>query len=406
MKKQKEIITDDVKQQREHEAKEEIHKLSEESEKQSQEAKEKLKQNFESMSDNKSGKFILNDLIKILEMNFSDVFKNIKLKDYTDEMGSMINEVREGASKRVGGLLQMRKKLFKETKQQEVEKIVNKMNVEKEKADLKDDTKVDDKQDESKVDDSKDSASEATDDSQAAEEHIPEDAKTEAKDDVPKESAMSKIRSRISQTGDSINEKAPFLYKSGAFIKDLWNETFPSDSKNVKTKIEKRKEIAQMQQNYTEEEIEQMQEEIPDWKRTAVTMVDEEKLEAEQSGYLKRMYKSVGNKISDTSVAKKILESEEYKEFKQKYREIKTEATDFKEDLREEVETAQNPVVGNARSLSDYVLSDTSIGQATAKMKEYDIEFDINDLHYEVEEIFTDMFDSYLEGDQEYLEKF
>ena len=121
---------------------------------------------------------------------------------------------------------------------------------------------------------------------------------------------------------------------------------------------------------------------------------------------MKRLYRKAGSKISETSIAKKVLDSEEYKNLKKSYRQVKEEASGFKEDLKEEVETAQNPVVGSARSLGGYVFKESPLSQATAKMKEYDHEFDIHDLHPEIEEIFTDLYDSFLEGDLEYIEKF
>jgi len=101
----------------------------------------------------------------------------------------------------------------------------------------------------------------------------------------------------------------------------------------------------------------------------------------------------------------KIIESEEYKDFKKKYREIKIEAKDLKEDFKDEVETTQNPVVGTVRTVGDYLFQETTLCQAITKMKEFDPEFDIMDLHYEIEEVFIDLFDNFLKGDLEYLQK-
>lgn len=341
-------------------------------------------------------------------MNISDVFKNINVKAYTDEIGKIASEAKQGASKRVGGLLQMRKKLFKEKKQEVVEKMVekevNKMQQEQQ-TEAEQDSKVkSEATDASKTATGTDEAKDATSGTQ--EQPSEESTKEPEQPSEPKISAMTRLKTRMSSTGEAINQKAPFLYKSGSFIKELWKETFPNDSNKVKSRIGRRKEVAQMQQKYTEEELEEMQESIPEWKRTAVTMVDEDEVEKKEAGYLRRLTRKVTSKISDTSIAKSISESEEYREFRKKYREVKQESEMFKEDLKEEVETAQNPVVGGARSLGDYVLSDTTLGLATGKMIEYDPEFDVNDLHYEVEEIFTDMFDSYLKGDLEYLEHF
>lgn len=94
------------------------------------------------------------------------------------------------------------------------------------------------------------------------------------------------------------------MFKTGVFFKDLWRETFPNDEGNVKTRLAKRRDIAKMQANYTPEEIEAMQENIPDWKRTAVTVVDEQTKEEENSSYLIKLYRKVGHKVSDSVIAK------------------------------------------------------------------------------------------------------
>lgn len=312
-------------------------------------------------------------------------------------MGSILSEAKEGASKRVGGLLQMRKKLFKEKKKEEVEKMVEE---EIHKMEEKETQEQDSATKDQKVDETTDKASEADPTAQTKAKAESEQTKE------PKVSAINKLKTKIANTGEAINKKAPILYKTGAFIKDLWKETFPSDHHNVKSKIERRREVAKMQQQYTEEELEEMQDQIPEWKRTAVTIADESKVEDKRSGLIKRLYKKVGSKVSDTSIAKQIMESEEFKEFKKKYREVKHEAEEFKENLKEEVETAQNPVISQSRSVGGYIFRDTITGQAILKMREYDPDFDIDDLSYEVEEVFTDLFDNFLQGNLEYIEKF
>lgn len=164
--------------------------------------------------------------------------------------------------------------------------------------------------------------------------------------------------------------------------------------------------MAQMQKKYSEEEIAEMQEEIPEWKRTAVQVVDESQQEDQKAGYLKKLFKKVGSKVSDSTVGKKVFESEEYKELMKKYKEVKVEAAEFKEDFKDEVETTQNPIVGGVRGIGDKFLGESPQSQAVAKMRMYDPEFDILELNYEVEEIFEDMFNNFLEGNLEYLEKF
>jgi uncharacterized protein YaiL (DUF2058 family) len=54
----------------------------------------------------------------------------------------------------------------------------------------------------------------------------------------------------------------------------VWCETFPSEERNVKSKIERRREVARQQREMEEnqEYIDQMQEQIPEWKRGAVVI--------------------------------------------------------------------------------------------------------------------------------------
>ena len=389
-------VSEAEKEKRQQEAEEELKKQSEAASQESERAQQKLKDTkkaFDTFSTSQGTD----------EMNIKDVFKNINLKEYTSEASKILNEATSGASKRVSSILEMRKKLFKQEKKEEVQKVVEE-EIDKTQAEAQ---KVDSKEEKvaPEVDQAKDKA---TAEAEGAEERSEPEAQTSAeeKPKVKKDGAVKKLKSTLSSTAETINTKAPFLYKTGVWMKDLWKETFPSDDGKVKGRIQKRREMAQMQQKYSEEEIEQMQESIPDWKRTAVTVMDEEATSTKEDGYLKRLFKKAGSKVSDTSIGKKVLESEEYKEFKKKYREVKLEASEFKEDFKDEVETTQNPVVGSARTVGDYVFRETDLSMAIGKMTAVDPEFDVLDLTYEVEEIFVDMFNSYLEGDLEYLEKF
>lgn len=375
-------VSDAEKQKRLKEAEEELKKQSAAASEESKRAQEKLKDTKRAFEDFSTSKG--ND-----EMNLKDVFKNINFKEYTSEASKIINEAKTGASKRVSSILELRKQLFKQEKKEEVAKEVEK---EMHKDEIKDakaqksDSKVDDNTDKASSTATQTSEGKSDPEAQTSEE------KSEAK--VKKDGTIKRIKMKFSGTAETINTKAPFIYKTGVWVKDLWQETFPSDDGKVKGRIQKRKEL------------EQMQESIPDWKRTAVTIVDEEETSAKEDGYLKRLLKKAGSKVSDSSIGKKVLESEEYKEFKKKYREVKQEASEFKEDFKDEVETTQNPLVGSARTIGDYVFKETDMSMAIAKMNAVDPEFDVLDLTYEIEEIFTDMFNSYLEGDLEYLQKF
>lgn len=361
---------------RSEEVEKEIEEKSKKEAEDTETAKQKLKetkQNFEDFSGSKQKE----------DMSVKDVFKNINFKEHLDEASSVFNNIKSGASKRVGSILEKRKQLFSKTKSEEVEKAVKEeLNKAKEEKPEETTDQIKEKP-EAKVD--------------------KEEAEADKK---PKVSRMVKLKTKISSTTGAINDKAPFVYKTGVYFKDLWQETFPNDDKKVKSRMQKRKEMAQLQKKYSEEEIDAFQEEIPEWKRTAISVVDEEQQTEKEAGVVKRLFKKVSSKVSDSSIGQKVLSSEEYKDFMKNYREIKVEAKEFKEDFKDEVETTQNPVVGGIRGMSDKVLGETTLSQAIRKMRRYDPEFEILDLNYEIEEIFVDMFDNYLEGELEYLEKF
>lgn len=378
MKQHQQTMSEEEKQKRIKDAQQELDEVAKKAQMEKEQAEQKLKSTKKAFEDFSSKG-------TTEEMNLKDVFKNINLKNHLSEAGSMFKGAASGAGKRVNSILEMRKQLFKKEKQEEVEKII------KEEIDKTRNAQEKGKEKEGE---------------EATQPPHPEAEAKEEPEAEPKPSKLSSIKSKLSSTGTKINEKMPFVYKTGVYFKDLWQETFPSDDRKVKTRIERRREIAKVQQNYTEEEIAEMQEAIPEWKRTAVTAVDEDQVQEEKTGFFRRLTRKIGSKVSDTTIAKKIVESEEYRDFKKKYREIKQEASEFKEDFKDEVETTQNPLVGKARSMGDYIFHETELSQAIGKMRMYDPEFDILDLHYEIEEIFTDMFDNYLEGDLEYLQKF
>lgn len=66
---------------------------------------------------------------------------------------------------------------------------------------------------------------------------------------------------------------------------------------------------------YSQEEIDAMQEEIPEWKRQAVTTFDDAKLE-EEKGLLGWALGKAKNKISSSQFIKSLHDNEEFKKIK------------------------------------------------------------------------------------------
>lgn len=78
-----------------------------------------------------------------------------------------------------------------------------------------------------------------------------------------------------------------------------------------------------------------MQGEIPEWKRTAMTVVTENP--EENKGVVKKAIHKVGEKIKATAFVQKLAESEEFKKYKKQYHEFVEEFKEVKEKVSDEV---------------------------------------------------------------------
>ena len=57
---------------------------------------------------------------------------------------------------------------------------------------------------------------------------------------------------------------------------------------------------------------------------------------------------------------------------------------------------SHNPLVRTTSTVIDSVSTESQMARAIREMKKYDAEFDIEELRYEVEEIFREFYNSYL----------
>lgn len=99
--------------------------------------------------------------------------------------------------------------------------------------------------------------------------------------------------------------------KAFGYMREVWQETFPNEKHAQLTRMEKRKEQARLMKEYEEnkEHIENLQEQIPEWKRNAVVISDAVP-EEEKPGFIKRMKNKVTNKISSTKAAQEFMETD------------------------------------------------------------------------------------------------
>jgi len=157
--------------------------------------------------------------------------------------------------------------------------------------------------------------------------------------------------------------------------------------------------------DYDSDEAEAAEAAIPDWKKGAMTVTDNEP-EEKKAGLFKRAVSSASTKIGGTKFVKNLAQTEEFKEFKKQYTEVKEDMTDFTEKLRDEVETTENKGVSFARDAGSILFHESNTSKAVRTMKVYDQTFDLMDLHHESSEIFVDFYNAFLRGDLEYIQKF
>ena len=87
---------------------------------------------------------------------------------------------------------------------------------------------------------------------------------------------MQNIRNKCSDINTAVEDKYPRVHKAAAYMKCVWDETFPNEDRKVKTKLQQRKEIARLQKesDLSQEELDRIEGSIPDWKKGAVTVTD------------------------------------------------------------------------------------------------------------------------------------
>ena len=92
--------------------------------------------------------------------------------------------------------------------------------------------------------------------------------------------------------------------KAFGYMREVWQETFPKEKHSSLSRMEKRKEQAKLMKEYEEnkEAIDNIQQQIPEWKRGAVVISDKPP-EEEKKGLFKRMTGKISSKITKTSSA-------------------------------------------------------------------------------------------------------
>lgn len=247
---------------------------------------------------------------------------------------------------------------------------------------------------------------------QGVEEEKEAHEETEKEEEPVKEKGPSffqRMSAKREKLNDTVSEKYPRIYKTSSYIGEVWRETFPDNKKKASSRLQQRKEEAQeyekMVADYDSDEAEAAEAAIPDWKKGAMTVTDNEP-EEKKAGLFKRAVSSASTGIGGTKFVKNLAQTEEFKEFKKQYTEVKEDMTDFTEKLRDEVETTENKGVSFARDAGSILFHESNTSKAVRTMKVYDQTFDLMDLHHESSEIFVDFYNAFLRGDLEYIQKF
>ena len=128
-------------------------------------------------------------------------------------------------------------------------------------------------------------------------------------------SMKERAKLKLTAMNERYAEKYPKQHEKVAHyakvFSDVWQETFPNSEKVAQDKMSARRQRAKMarewedkQKDMTPEEIAEMEESIPEWKRNAVVIVStDEEEERAQRGVFSRMRSNVADRINETEAA-------------------------------------------------------------------------------------------------------
>lgn len=110
--------------------------------------------------------------------------------------------------------------------------------------------------------------------------------------------------------GESFENKFPKASQKTsacfAYVKEVWQETFPDEKGAVKTKMDERRERARVakehqekMKNMSQEELDAYMESIPEWKRGALVVSQTEEQQAEElKGFFGKAKDRLKNRIN------------------------------------------------------------------------------------------------------------
>ncbi len=201
-----------------------------------------------------------------------------------------------------------------------------------------------------------------------------------------------------------------FYKKIWKKVNEFWEEAYPPEldvkqrfeEKKLKSKLEKE----ELEKEYSQEDIDELMKNTPEWKRSKLVFV--KKLEAEkdkESGLEK-----LGRLLKNNIFRKNEKSSEEMKELEKDpdFQEMQKELDSFREgmdNLKESVKQGveRNVVVKKSREAVEKVKSNLNNDLATF-MKEHYKDFDLEIFEKEIAYLFEDCYNSYLNHEIEPIE--
>ena len=201
-----------------------------------------------------------------------------------------------------------------------------------------------------------------------------------------------------------------FTNKFTDFIKYAYDETFGDENdfkkkqqKNKEAYLEKKKAEEEMMKDYTEEELAEFAEKIPEWKRTSLT---ETAKEPENLKLSKKLKLQLMKKIEESDAFKELRETDTYKEWKDEMKESGKSYDVFKGNVQQKIDSAQNPIVKGASGIYNKLREmSRETSEALGEMKRRDPTFDHLALEENGREIFEQVYTTFLQKDLELIDQ-
>lgn len=192
-------------------------------------------------------------------------------------------------------------------------------------------------------------------------------------------------------------------------MKYAWNETFGDVNDFKKKQVANREAYAQklkyeefLNKEYSEEELADFKDKIPEWKRTSMQTVEGEK---KPGSYRQRLRMKLMEKIDNSDTFKDLRETDNYKEWKKEMSDSGKSYEVFKDNIQHSVESSNNPIFkGTSVVYSKVKEMSKQTTNAVTEMKRRDPDFDYLVLEEDAISIFEIIFTTFYAKDLETLD--